>query len=510
MKRLCFVFLFAILTVGIIRGTVYGNSVSLTAKTIRMEPATTYNININGKRAGFTYQWTTSNSNIVKVNSKNGIITAVHEGEAMVSCFITDRKGERITLTSKVIVGINESAPRLKRTTLDLKVGEQFDINIADKIKNSKYKWRSSNDAVAGVNSANGFVTAYSKGETKVVCTITAPDQQIIILSATIKVTEQSSNIIWEDDFNSATLDDKKWGYEYGYVRNRELQRYTDSAQNIYLKDGYLVIKAIKDRNGAWTSASVHTNNKLEIGNARIEARIKLPYESGAFPAFWMLGADYEVDYNSQRTKGDSWPEAREIDIIETFGKVTRVQGGVFIKESSGATALSQYAAKSQEIDITQFHTYAVEKSDDTIKFYCDNHLYFTFSITDEGLKEPFYILLNLAVGAAGGIPDPATTEMEMMIDYVRVTALEGSPVTEPEAIILDIEEYRGKVNDVKKINVKILPLAAQDRTITWVSSDPSIATVDGGYVRLKKAGSCIISAISANGRLATCKIICT
>ncbi len=509
MKRFCFVILITIITVGILKNHGYGNSLSLTANTIQMVKTATYDININGKRPGLTYHWTTSNNNIVKVNSKNGKINAVKDGEAIISCLITGLDGEKITLTCKIIVGDDVSAPRLKKTKLDMKIGEQFDINIANKIPKSIYKWHSSNKAVIGVNASNGYITATGKGEAKVTCTITAPDKQIIILLATVNVMEQSSNVIWEDDFNSSTIDNEKWSYEYGYVRNRELQSYTDNKENVYLKDGYLRIKAIKDRNGAWTSASIHTNNKLEIGNARIEARIKLPYESGAFPAFWMLGADYEVDYNSQRTRGASWLEAREIDIMETFGKVSKVQGGVYIKEASGSTALSQYAAKSQEIDITQFHTYAVEKSDTTIKFYCDNHLYYTFTITDDGLKEPFYILLNLAVGAAGGIPETATSEMEMMVDYVRITALEGVPVTEPEVVMLDTKEFRGKIGDIKKINVNMSPLAAQDRTITWISSDPSVATVDGGYVRLKKPGTCVISAISANGITATCKILC-
>jgi beta-glucanase (GH16 family) len=322
-------------------------------------------------------------------------------------------------------------------------------------------------------------------------------------------VREQPSNIIWDDDFNLGSLDSNKWSYEYGYVRNVEMQEYTDSKDNVFIRDGHLVIRALKDKKGAWTSASIHTNNKLEIGNARIEARIKLPYESGAFPAFWMLGADYEIDYIKQRTRGDSWLEAREIDIIETFGKVMKVQGGVFFKADPYATALTQNNNKSDDIDITQFHIYAIEKSDETIKFYYDDNLYYTHEIIDDGLKEPFYILLNLAVGASGGIPDPVISEIEVIVDYVRVTALEGITVTEIETITLDTDEFKGNIGDVKKVNVRLLPLAAQDKTITWISSDPSVATVYGGYVRLLKAGTCIIYATTANGLAAEMKVIC-
>ncbi len=508
MRRFYFIFLFVIIANGMLRGDVYGNSFSLTANTIQMEQSTAYDININGKRPGLAYHWTTSDNNIVTVNSKNGKIYAKKDGEALISCFITGTGGVNTKLTCRVIVGVDASGPQLKKKTLELRVGEQFDINIARKIELSKYKWTSPEETVINVKSSNGYVTAVGVGEAKVTCTITAPGKQIIVLLSTVKVTQKPANMIWEDNFNSPMLDRQKWDYEYGYVRNSELQNYTDNVDNVYLRDGYLVIKALKDGNGAWTSASIHTNNKLEIGNARLEARIKLPYESGAFPAFWMLGADYEYDYNLQRGRADTWLEAREIDIMEAFGKVTKVQGGVFIKASSGATALSQFAAKSQDIDITEFHTYAVEKSDTTIKFYCDDTLYYTYIITDDGLKDPFYILLNLAVGAAGGVPDEAVSEMKLMVDYVRVTALEGIPVTQPEAITIDLEEWRGNVGNVNRVNVKILPLTAQDRTVTWISSDPNIATVHGGYVRIHKAGTCIISATTANGLTATLRVI--
>lgn len=451
MKKFCFVILPTIIALSILQGFADKPSLSLTANTIQMEKEAEYNININNKRSGLTYHWTSSDENVVEVNSKNGVIKAINYGEALISCLITDTKGANITLSSKVIVGIDESAPQLRVNQLDLKLEEEFDINIARKIGKSKHRWTSSNKEIIRVNASNGFVTAVGIGKAIVTCTITAPDKNIIVLTATINVSEEASSIIWEDNFNSKTLDSNKWGYEYGYVRNFEMQKYTDSIDNVFIRDGYLVLRALKDASGACTSASVHTNNKLEIGNARIEARIKLPYENGAFPAFWMLGANYEVDYSIQRTRGDSWPEAREIDIIETFGKASNVQGGVYFIANPGDRYLTQHSRRSENIDIRQFHTYALEKSDRTIKFYFDDNLYYTHVITDDGLKEPFYILLNLAVGASGGTPDPEISEMEMIVDYIRVTDLEGDPVTEVEAITLDINEYRGYIGAVKK-----------------------------------------------------------
>ena len=507
MKHFCGIILFIVISIYLNNGYAFGDSIALTANIIQMDKSTTYNINIIGKNKGLSYEWTTSDRNIVKVNNKNGKISSIKDGAAFITCVVTSANGEKQNLMCKVLVGEDTEGTRLHITNLNLKVGEQFDINIKKKTANSKYMWISSKESVLKINAANGVVSAVGKGKANVTCTITAPDKHVIVLLCRIQVSDVNSNIIWEDVFQTPTIDSNKWGYESGYVRNKELQKYTDSTANAWIRDGNLVIKAIKDTDGNWTSASILTNNKFEVGNARIEARIKLPYESGAFPAFWMLGADLEEDYINQINLGDNWLEAREIDIIETFGKVVNVQGGVFLKEASNATELSHYFAKSQEIDITRFHIYAIEKSNHTINFYCDDNLYYSYVISDDGMKEPFFILLNLAVGASGGIPDKNTSEMEMEVDYVRVTTLEDNPIYEPEYISLDLETLYGKVGDIKKINYELLPLESQNRTITWESSNTGVATVYGGVVHMQKEGECIITATTYNGLIATCKV---
>lgn len=507
MKRICFIFLLGTLLLFMVKSYAYGNVVALTADSIQMDKSTTYTINVIGKEEGMVFAWSSSNSNIVKVNAVTGKIKAVKDGQAIVTCTISGKGVVKQSLTCRVSVGKANLGPSLNKTNLNLKIGEQFDINVWKKIANSKYRFISSNKAVIKVNASNGLVTAVDKGDAYITCTITAPNKHIIILRCVVHVTKAITNVVWEDDFNSPTINGSNWSYEYGYVRNSELQEYTDSSRNAFIQDGNLVIKAIKDSNGKWTSASLHTNNKLEVGNVRIEARVKLPKLSGAFPALWMLGADFEEDYDVLRYLGDSWPEAREIDIFEAFGDVMNVQGGVFFLESPSATALTQYSGKSEQIDITQYHVYAIEKDNRVMNFYCDDKLYYSHVITDEGLKEPFFILLNLAVGAAGGVPDQSTTEMEMLVDYVRVTALQNQTIIVPDAISIDKETLSGEVGDVIKINSTILPLDSQNKTVVWKSSDTNVAKVHGGYVHMNQAGTCEITATTYNGLTATCKV---
>ena len=54
-------------------------------------------------------------------------------------------------------------------------------------------------------------------------------------------------DLLWNDEFSGSELDQSKWNYEPhepGWT-NEELQEYTTSTDNVFLRDGNLVIKAI-------------------------------------------------------------------------------------------------------------------------------------------------------------------------------------------------------------------------------------------------------------------------
>src|SRR5437870_8184827 len=87
-----------------------------------------------------------------------------------------------------------------------------------------------------------------------------------------------------------------------------------------------LVIKALKEtlsgpdnitRN--YTSARLLTRNKFSQAYGRFEARIKIPYGQGIWPAFWMLGSNID-------TAG--WPNCGEIDIMENIGREPSIVHG--------------------------------------------------------------------------------------------------------------------------------------------------------------------------------------
>ncbi len=74
------------------------------------------------------------------------------------------------------------------------------------------------------------------------------------------------------------------------------------------------------------------------------------------------------------------------------------------------------------------FHTYAIDWTKDRIQFLVDDQLFYTFDpeIKDERtwpFDQPFYILVNLAIGGNFGGPevDDSIFPQEYVVDYIRV-----------------------------------------------------------------------------------------
>ena len=215
------------------------------------------------------------------------------------------------------------------------------------------------------------------------------------------------------------------WSYNLGTGSNgwgnNELQYYTDASQNIKVEGGMLKITAIKESymGSGYTSARILTKGKFEQKYGRIEARIKMPWGKGLWPAFWMLGANSDTVI---------WPQCGEIDIMEYLGsKPTSMFGTVHGPGYSGGNAISKnYTLINDRFD-NDFHVFGIEWGENYINYYVDDKLYNQITPKDVPgewvFNQPFYIILNMAVG--GNFPGSPNAEtvfpQTMTIDYVRV-----------------------------------------------------------------------------------------
>src|SRR3954468_10909609 len=182
--------------------------------------------------------------------------------------------------------------------------------------------------------------------------------------------------LTWSDEFNGAdgnAPDPTKWAIESGGGGwgNNELEYYTSRSQNVHQETGNLVIQAAKESftgpdkvTREYTSARLKTAGLFAQTYGRFEARIKIPYGQGIWPAFWMLGNDIS-------TVG--WPTCGEIDIMENVGfEPTKVHGTLHGPGYSGANPLSGAYTLPSGRFADDFHVFAVEWEPNVVRFYVD------------------------------------------------------------------------------------------------------------------------------------------
>ncbi len=256
--------------------------------------------------------------------------------------------------------------------------------------------------------------------------------------------------LVWSDEFNNKAgtgPNANAWGQEVGDGTangiagwgNSELEYYTGSTNNVSTDGlGNLNI-TVKEADGSlmcyygpceYTSARLLTKNRFEVAYGRVEARIKVPYGAGLWPAFWMLGTDIDqVD----------WPQTGEIDIMENVGRLpNQVFGTLHGPGYSGGQSYGKSYDLGKPV-ANDYHVFAVDWQPDTVTWFIDGIPYFTANANDAFLQgkqwvfnHPFFILMNVAIGGNfGGAVGPETTfPQTMSVDYVRLYQTKPVPVS--------------------------------------------------------------------------------
>jgi uncharacterized protein (TIGR03437 family) len=291
-----------------------------------------------------------------------------------------------------------------------------------------------------------------------------SPTRAFLLLAAlaTAQAQQTTWKLVWSDEFNgpaNSPPSSKNWNYDLGGNGwgNGEQEVYTNSTQNVFQDgQGHLVIRAIRDSSGNFTSGRIRTGMTSNSGAAnltwqygRIEARIKLPFGPGVWPAFWMLGSNISTV---------PWPGCGEIDILENFGankdNISTVHatlhGPPAGSNFAGTGVSSPYTLPNPQTISNGFHIYAVAWAQNSITFSVDGTAFRTLTPADipSGAQwvfnHPFFLILNLAIGGPNtflGTPTPSTPfPQDMLVDYVRVyqsaPLAAGTPAIAPGGIV--------------------------------------------------------------------------
>lgn len=202
----------------------------------------------------------------------------------------------------------------------------------------------------------------------------------------------------------------------------------------------YLRIHASKKANGQSSSgiiSSAHEDGGGFFAGAPcyFECRFLAQSAPGTWPAFWLLSKNCISKDKAQRDIG-----CDELDIIEAYGgqgngnpnfpgyAVTshywgqKDANGVQLKDDHADIPIMDLGGKSTWS--TTFHTYGMKITDTECTYYFDDLPVFTYPTKGLSKTQPFWFLVNYAIGGISGWKidlDRYNNGTDMWVDYVRV-----------------------------------------------------------------------------------------
>lgn len=314
---------------------------------------------------------------------------------------------------------------------------------------------------------------------------------------------EDCQVLIWSDEFNiNGAPDPQNWTYDLGAGEggwgNREIQFYRNVSENVRVEDGNLVINAIKNNAGQWTSARVKSQGRQSFQYGRVEFRAKLPIGSGTWPALWLLG-----DNITQV----GWPSCGEIDVMEHVGKDPgKIHGSLHSPSSFGNT--QNTGSTNINTFASEFHLYSVDWTPQSMTFKVDDIAYYVYAPNPKNnenwpFDQPFFLIMNIAMGGNFGSDpqyesgdlrngvDPNLSFAEMLVDYVRVyqalteaPEISGDSIVDPNATGLQysVPVQGGSFNWMVPEGATITAGQGTNTiTVDWGEAEGDVSVVIGG-----------------------------
>lgn len=226
------------------------------------------------------------------------------------------------------------------------------------------------------------------------------------------KIQNREYVLTFEDHFDKNELDETKWSLAPEWHRQDAGGRWSDRMTTI--QDSCLVLTADIDEDGTPISGAIRSKGIFEQAFGYFEARMKWHRTTGFWGAFWMMCGDV--------TKVDgSAKSGVEIDIIES-GECAR--GGVnhalhWDGYGKDHKQLAKILKEPDQYD-GEWHTYALEWTEDAYIFYIDGNE--TWRVSECGIcSKPGYLKLTTEFGtwAAPIVKDELPDSV--LVDYVRV-----------------------------------------------------------------------------------------
>ncbi len=465
-----------------------GETVTLTA-TVKPDDATDK-----------TVTWTTSDASVATVS--DGVVTAKKVGSAT----ITAKAGDKTATCAVTVVATQVTSITLNRTSASLKAGETVTLTATVKPDDATDKtvtWSTSDATVATVS--NGVVTAKKVGSATItakagdktaICAVTVVATQVTSItlnktSASLKAGETVTltATVKPDDATDKTV---TWSTSDATVST------VSNGVVTAKKVGSATITAKAGDKTATCAVTVVATQVTSITLDRTSASLK----AGETVT---LTATVKPDDATDKTVPWSPPDATVATVSN--GVVTAKKVGsatITAKAGDKAATCAVTVVATQVTSITLSRTSASLKAGETVTLTA------TVKPDDATDKSVSWSTSNSSVAT---VSNGVVTAVK--IGTATITAEAGGKtatctitvVTTPvTSVTLNRTSASLKAGETVTLTATVKPDDATDKTVTWTTSNNSVAVVSNGLVTAKALGTAVITA-AASGRTATCSI---
>ena len=453
--------------------------------------------------------WASSRQSVAIID-KSGLVTAIAEGTSNITATAGGKTGTSLVIVSKRVVEV--SSIELNKTALSLVEGEEFTLEATvkpDDATDKTVSWSSSAPEIASVDA--GKVTAIAEGETTI--TATAGEK-----SATCKVVVSKKVIAVESiELNKTELPLKEGESEklFAVIKPDDATdksvAWSSSNTNVATVDQSGKVTAVKEGSASITAkagdkqatCSVTVKKKVIAVTSVTLNKTELSLNEGQSET---LTATVKPD--DATDKSVAWSSSNtNVATVDQSGKVTaKAKGTATIKaeaqDGSGKsttcpvtvkrlvssirlnkTSISIYNGKTETLTATVIPS---EASNTAVTWASSNTSVATVSssgvVTGKSRGTA-----TITVTADDGSGVQATCEVEVKQYVTNIT--------------LDKTFLSLAIDEEATLSVTVLPDNANNRSVTWSSSNNSIASVDNsGKVTAKATGKVKINVTANDG----------
>ncbi len=231
--------------------------------------------------------------------------------------------------------------------------------------------------------------------------------------------------LVFEQNFEKMKdIDERIWLFNDGPVYNHEVEIYTKKpAHNAFIKNHELVLEARKVGDVV-TSGRLETKQGWKYGY--FEAKAKVPEGRGTWPAVWFLG---QRGRQAPEAGGLAYPLSGEMDLMEHVGHEPKNFYFTLHSEKYNSTKGNAPSAVAVSDHPNDYHVYGLDWKPDSISFLFDGKVQKVFKCQDDTIngwpyRDPFYLILNLAIGGDWGGQKGVDSKIfpsQFLVKYVRI-----------------------------------------------------------------------------------------